>query len=115
MPLHDAEHEPHPHGAPPGTHVLVIANETLADDELNHRITHGDNHPLRSRHPCANTDVAHALHESDVDSEVANARTRLQRSLAWAREHGIAARGEVGDPGPTIALEDELRDSARTR
>ena len=35
---------------------------------------------------------------------------RLERSLAWARERGIAARGEIGDPNPTSAIEDELRD-----
>jgi hypothetical protein len=34
----------------------------------------------------------------------------LEISLAWAREQGISARGEVGDPSPTSALEDELRD-----
>ena len=34
----------------------------------------------------------------------------LERSLAWARERRIAARGEVGDPNPTTAIEDELRD-----
>ena len=37
--LWDAAHEPHPHGAGPGTrHVLVVANETLAGDELRDRI-----------------------------------------------------------------------------
>jgi hypothetical protein len=34
----------------------------------------------------------------------------LERSLAWAREQGLAARGEVGDPSTTTAIEDELRD-----
>jgi hypothetical protein len=99
-PLHDAEHESHPHGAPRGTrHVLVVANETLAGEELTDRITHG---PVLTSH------LHYAM--SDIDTELANARTRLQRSLVWAREHGIAARGEVGDPNPMIALEDELRD-----
>ena len=46
---------------------------------------------------------------SDIDGELAEARTRLERSLAWAHEHKIVARGEVGDPNPTTALEDELR------
>ena len=46
---------------------------------------------------------------SDIDRELAEARTRLERSLAWAHEHKLVARGEVGDPNPTTALEDELR------
>jgi hypothetical protein len=29
--------------------------------------------------------------------------------LAWVREQGIDVRGEVGDPSPTTAIEDELR------
>ena len=110
-PLHDAEHGPHPHGAPPGTrHVLVVANETLAGDELTDRITHGDSRPVEVDvlAPVLTSHLHYAM--SDIDTELANARTRLQRSLAWAREHGIAARGEVGDPNPAIALEDELRD-----
>ena len=47
---------------------------------------------------------------SDVDGELALAQTRLQRSLAWAKDRGITAHGEVGDPNPTTALEDQLRD-----
>ena len=46
---------------------------------------------------------------SDIELELADARTRLERSLAWARERRIVARGEVGDPNPTTAIEDELR------
>ena len=47
---------------------------------------------------------------SDIDRELAQARARLERSLAWAREQGIPARGEVGDPSASTAIEDELRD-----
>jgi nucleotide-binding universal stress UspA family protein len=47
---------------------------------------------------------------SDFDREREEARERLEASLAWAAEHGFAARGEVGDPDPLIAIEDELRD-----
>jgi hypothetical protein len=110
-PLHDAEHESHPHGAPRGTrHVLVVANETLAGEELTDRITHGDSRSVEVDvlAPVLTSHLHYAM--SDIDTELANARTRLQRSLVWAREHGIAARGEVGDPNPMIALEDELRD-----
>jgi hypothetical protein len=48
---------------------------------------------------------------SDIDRGLDEARTRLERSLAWAREQGIAARGEVGDPSIGTGIEDELRDS----
>ena len=47
---------------------------------------------------------------SDIDNELAEARTRLERSLAWAQKYGIAAHGEVGDPSPNTAIEDQLRD-----
>jgi len=47
---------------------------------------------------------------SDIDTELANAKRRLQRSLEWATARGMPARGEVGDPNPTTALEDQLRD-----
>jgi hypothetical protein len=47
---------------------------------------------------------------SDVDRELEQARARLERSLAWARDQGIAARGEVGDPIAAGGIEDELRD-----
>ena len=47
---------------------------------------------------------------SDIDRELQDARARLERSLQWADEHGIAAHGEVGDPSATTAIEDALRD-----
>jgi hypothetical protein len=90
-------------------HVLVVANEALAGDELAAFI-------LRDRRERIEVDVlapvlASHVHYamSDIDGELAEARTRLERSLAWAREHKVVARGAVGDPNPTTALEDELR------
>lgn len=109
--LRDAAHEPHPHGARAGTrHVLVVANETLAGDELRERITRLDGERVEVD-VLALVLTSH-LHYgvSDIDRELAEARARLDRSLAWARGHGIVARGEVGDPSPTVAIEDELRD-----
>jgi hypothetical protein len=92
-----------------GRHVLVVANVTLAGTELAEMIhRRGDEH--------VEVDVlapvlASRIHygASDIDFELAEARTRLERSLAWARERRIVARGEVGDPNPTTAIEDELR------
>jgi hypothetical protein len=95
-----------PHGR---HHVLVVANETLAGAELAELI-------LQRGREQVEVDVlapvlASPLHYavSDIDGELAQARTRLERSLAWAREHKIAAHDEVGDPNPTTAIEDELR------
>jgi hypothetical protein len=110
-PLHDAEHEPHVHGARAGTrHVLVVANQTLAGDELGKQITGADDKPVEVDvlAPVLTSHLHYVM--SDIDSELAEARTRLERSLTWANEHGISARGEVGDPNPTMALEDQLRD-----
>ena len=90
-------------------HVLVVANEALAGAELaelilQHRREHVEVDVLA---PVLASHVHYAV--SDIDSELAEARTRLERSLTWARAHKIVARGEVGDPNPTTALEDELR------
>ncbi len=109
--LRRAAQEPHRHGAPRGArHVLIVANEELAGGELRE-------HLLGARGEQMQVDVlapvlASRLHQglSDIDQELAQARERLERSLAWVRAQGIDARGEVGDPDPTVALEDELRD-----
>lgn len=109
--LREAAHERHPHGAATGTrHVLVVANETLAGDELREQITrvNGERVEVDVLAPVLTSHLHYGV--SDIDREVAEARTRLERSLAWAQEHGIVAHGEVGDPNPTVAIEDELRD-----
>ena len=109
--LRQAATEPHPHGAPVGKrHVLVVANETLAGAELRDRITDGDGAAVEIDvlAPVLTSHMHYGV--SDIDRELEEARRRLARSLAWAREQGIDARGEVGDPSPTTAIEDELRD-----
>jgi hypothetical protein len=109
--LRDAAHEPHPHSARPGTrHVLLVANETLAGDELRDRIAGVDDEGIEVDvlAPVITSHLHYAV--SDIDKELAEARTRLERSLAWAQKCGIAAHGEVGDPSPTTAIEDQLRD-----
>jgi hypothetical protein len=111
QPLRRAAHAQHPHGASPGKrHVLVVANDALSGSGLRDRILGND-------HEHVEVDVlapilASHLHQgvSDIDRELEDARDRLHRSLAWAREQGIVARGEVGDPSVTSAIEDELRD-----
>lgn len=114
LPLRRAMREPHRHGARPGhgrRHVLVVANETLAGEELRERIRAAANGSLVEVDVLAPvlTSRTH-LAVTDIDEELREARSRLERSLAWARAQGFIARGEVGDPSPTTAIEDELRD-----
>lgn len=111
QPLRDAAHAEHPHGPTHGTrHVLVIANEALEGAELRERIL-GDRDAEVEAHVLAPVLISR-VHAgvSDIDQELAQARARLQRSLRWAREHGIPARGEVGDPSASTAIADALRD-----
>ena len=92
-----------------GHHVLVVANEALAGAELAELILrHGREHvEVDVLAPVLASRIHYAV--SDIDGELAEARMRLERSLAWARAQKIVARGEVGDPNPITALEDELR------
>ena len=109
-PLADAENEPHPYGGAPGKcHVVVVANQALSGDELRQRLTEmGERLELDVLAPVLTSHLHYAV--SDIDAELAEARKRLDQSLAWARRSGFVARGEVGDPNPTTAIEDELRD-----
>jgi uncharacterized membrane protein len=109
--LHDAAHERHPHGEATGMrHVLVVANQALTGDELRERITrvNGERVEVDVLVPVLASHLHYGV--SDIDRELAQARIRLERSLAWAQQHGLVAHGAVGDPNPATALEDELRD-----
>ena len=102
---------PHPHGASGGTrHILVVASVRLAGEELRRELAAagGAGVELDVLAPI----LASRSHywASDVDREREEARERLEASLAWAAEQGFAAKGEVGDPDPLVAIEDELRD-----
>jgi hypothetical protein len=108
--LRDAAHAPHPHGAVSGArHVLVVANQALSGSELRERILrHGERVELDVLAPVLTSHLHYGV--SDIDRELERARVRLHRSLAWATTLNVTVRGEVGDPSPTTALEDELRD-----
>jgi hypothetical protein len=89
--------------------VLVVANQALSGNELRERILrHGDRVELNVLAPVLTSHLHYGV--SDIDRELERARARLQRSLAWAHTLNVIVRGEVGDPSPTTALEDELRD-----
>jgi hypothetical protein len=108
--LREAVDAPHPHGATGGQrHILVVAGETLAGEEVGRE--------LRAAGADVELDVlvpilASRSHQlaGDTDRERQEAQQRLEASLAWAAEHGFAAKGEVGDADPLLAVEDELRD-----
>jgi hypothetical protein len=109
--LREAADAPHPHGTTRGKHhILVVAGERLAGEELGRK--------LRAEGgPDVELDVlvpilASRSHQlaGDIDRERDEAQQRLEASLAWATEQGLAATGEVGDSDPLMAIEDELRD-----
>jgi len=110
-PLREAAHAPHPHGAASGVrHVLVVANETLAGDELRERIVGSNGGPVEVD-VLAPVLTSHAhLAVTDVDRETHAAQRRLERSLAWMRAQRIRAHGSVGRTSPEQSIEDELRD-----
>ena len=91
------------------THVLVIANETVAGkaltDALKRRAAEGE---LRVSVVCP----VNAPREGYVvyeDTRRAAARRRLDRTLAQLLESGIAADGFVVDSDPVDAVRDALR------
>jgi hypothetical protein len=108
--LRDAASAPHPHGPGPGKrHVLVVAERTLAGEELRRQ--------LQPEPGVVELDVLAPVMASrahhwagDVDREREQAQVRLEASLAWALQQGFVAKGEVGDPDAMGAIEDELRD-----
>jgi hypothetical protein len=109
--LQEAADAPHPHAASGGRrHLLVVACETLAGDYLKRELeaAGGAGAEFDVLVPISST-RSHYL-TSDIDRERDEAGARLDASLAWAAEHGFAAKGEVGDPDPLVAIEDELRD-----
>jgi hypothetical protein len=109
--LREALHGPHPQAAERrGKHVLLVANEALSGDELRKRVLElsREGGQLDILAPVL-TSRLH-LTVSDIDRDTERARARLEHSLTWVRELGVEARGEIGDPSVTSAIEDELRD-----
>ena len=108
--LQEAADAPHLHGASGGTrHLLVVTSVKLAGEDLRRELAAacGAGVELDVLAPI----LASRSHywASDLDHEREEARERLEASLAWAAEQGFAAKGEVGDPDPLLAIEDELR------
>ncbi|HVM68345.1 MAG TPA: universal stress protein [Gaiellaceae bacterium] len=90
--------------------ILVIANETVGGGELLDVIREraaGVSEQVLVVVPALNSPLKHWA--SDDDAARAEARERLEASLARLREAGIEARGEVGDGDPLQAIDDALR------
>jgi hypothetical protein len=89
--------------------LLVIANQTVAGDELRQEIVE------RAGHHAVVRVVAPVLPSrahyvtSDIDRELRDAQGRLDTMLAWLRSRDLDATGRVGDLTPRQAIEDELR------
>jgi hypothetical protein len=110
--LQEAAAGAHPHGVTGGKRrVLVIAEQTLRGRELCRQLQGADGAAVELD-VLAPVMASRSHHwASDVDRERREAQARLEASLAWAAEQGFAARGEVGDADPLVAIEDELRDA----
>ena len=92
--------------------VLVVANRTLRGEELRAELLRraSDGAELRIVAPILCSRVHYIA--SDIDSELREARSRLNEALGWAASEGVTASGVVGDPNVALAaIEDELRTS----
>src|SRR3954451_1588579 len=93
-----------------GTHrVLVIANETVGGAELRDEILERGRRSPELRVVCPILPTRAHLVTSDIDRELAEARTRLAETLDWAAAHGLNATGRVSADTPLAAAADELR------
>lgn len=90
--------------------VLVIANRTMLREPLRSELLARGSAgaQLHLVAPILSS-RAHYI-ASDLDSELRDARARIDEALTWAHSQGIDATGRVGDPNAALgAIEDELR------
>ena len=99
------------HGKPSSDawRILVVANETGVGEALKHAIM--QRAKLRPELTVVAPVLASRVHTltTDIDRELREAQSRLDKTLAWAAEQGLKARGEVGNTSPLAAVEDGLR------
>jgi len=96
--------------APNERRILVIANETVAGEELRaaiERAASGYRAHVLVVTPALNTKLRHWV--SDEDGARAAAQHRLANSIAGLAAAGVDARGEVGDADPVQSIADALR------
>jgi hypothetical protein len=98
-----------------GVHrILVVANQTVGGrallDELKNRVAgEPSSEVLVVTPPLAGSAAEHW--SSDIDEGIAEARSRLDASIAAMRNAGLNVRGQLGDHhDPNQAIEDALRE-----
>jgi hypothetical protein len=87
--------------------ILVLANETLAGDELRAKISELvriGHHDVHVTVPALSSRFRYFM--SDVDGPRSEARARLDASLVMLEEMGVQATGSVGDADPVRAFRD---------
>lgn len=95
---------------PEPTHVLVLANETVAGRTLVEALRrHAAAGPIRVTVICPQNDPVSG-YMIYAESRRTAAERRLSRTLQVLHEAGIAARGAVVDPDPLQALRDGLHE-----
>jgi hypothetical protein len=109
-PLREAALQGDRFARPDRRRVLVVANRTLQGAELRsellERASAGAELRIVAPILCSR---AHYI-ASDIDTELREARARLDEAMQWAADEGLAASGVVGDPNVALgAIEDELR------
>lgn len=90
--------------------LLVLANETIAGKRLHEEIADlaAGGAEVKVVAPALASRLKYVF--SDVDGPRADARERLEASLAQLTESGIEATGEIGDANPVRAFEDAVLD-----
>jgi hypothetical protein len=96
--------------SPPGAHrILVVANETVGGEALMETLA-GLAQPSTEVLVVAPALTSRVRHwTSDVDGARSDAEERVRASVERLSAQGFAARGEVGDHDPLVAIEDALR------
>jgi hypothetical protein len=90
--------------------LIAVITDTLQGDEPVRELTRSANGEAVEIRLVAPAVEANVLHHTmgDIDEPRAQARKRLEASLRYLQQHGVAARGEVGDPDPVQAAQDAL-------
>jgi hypothetical protein len=97
-------------GSPDERRVLVVANETVRGEELLSKIsTLALTERTQFLVVCPALNSRLKTFTSDEDPAREAAQARLDVTLARLGSVGIAARGEVGDGDPLVAVDDAVR------
>jgi hypothetical protein len=97
-------------GAGDERRILVVANETLADERLAGEIQRAAaGYRKQVRVVCPTLTSPASRWTSAVDGARAQAQQRLDETLSQLHAVGIQAEGEIGDEDPLQAIEDALR------